>query len=55
MKDIQLYQQILGVEVPWQVESVRLKPEAQEIEVRVAKPGLKVYAKAGYYPTPPAK
>jgi VWFA-related protein len=27
----------------------------REIEVRVAKPGLKVYAKAGYYPTPPAK
>jgi transposase len=36
MRDIQLYQQILGLEIPWQVESVSLKLEAKEIEVRVA-------------------
>jgi len=35
MKDIQLYQQILGLEAPWQVESVALKPMEREIEVRV--------------------
>lgn len=35
MKDVQLYQQILGLEAPWQVESVTLKPEQREIEVRV--------------------
>jgi VWFA-related protein len=27
----------------------------REVEVRVARPNLKVYAKAGYYPTPPVK
>jgi transposase len=36
MKDIQLYQQILGLEAPWQVETVTLNREAREIEVRVA-------------------
>ena len=35
MKDLQLYQQILGLVVPWQVESVALKPKEREIEVRV--------------------
>jgi transposase len=35
VKDFQLYQQILGLVEPWQVESVVLKPQAQEIEVRV--------------------
>jgi len=35
MKDYQLYQQILGLVAPWQVESVTLKPNDQEIEVRV--------------------
>jgi transposase len=35
MKDIQLYQQILGLVEPWRVESVTLKPKEQEIEVRV--------------------
>lgn len=35
MKDIQLYQQILGLVAPWRVESVTLKREAREIEVRV--------------------
>ena len=35
MKDIQLYQQILGLVAPWQVESVALKPKEREIEVRV--------------------
>jgi len=36
LKDIQLYQQILGLVAPWQVESVALKPKEREIEVRVA-------------------
>jgi transposase len=35
MKDIQLYQQILGLEEPWRVESVTLRTEQREIEVRV--------------------
>ena len=35
LKDIQLYQQILGLVAPWQVESVSLKPKEREIEVRV--------------------
>src|SRR5665647_809081 len=35
MKDIQLYQQILGLVAPWQVESVTLKQKEREIEVRV--------------------
>jgi len=35
MKDFQLYQQILGLVEPWQVESVTLKAKEQEIEVRV--------------------
>lgn len=36
MKDIQLYQQILGLASPWRVDRVSLKPQAREIEVRVA-------------------
>ena len=36
MKDIQLYQQILGLVAPWQVESVVLKAKERAIEVRVA-------------------
>jgi transposase len=36
MKDIQLYQQILGLVEPWRVESVALKPKEREIEVRVS-------------------
>ena len=36
MKDFQLYQQILGLVAPWQVESVTLKPKEREMEVRVA-------------------
>ena len=36
MKDIQLYQEILGLVAPWQVEKVTLKPKEREIEVRVA-------------------
>lgn len=35
MKDTRLYQQILGLQSPWKVESVELKREAGEIEVRV--------------------
>jgi len=35
MKDFQLYQQILGLIAPWQVESVTLKLKEREIEVRV--------------------
>lgn len=35
MKDFQLYQQILGLVAPWQVEGVSLKTKEQEIEVRV--------------------
>ena len=34
MKDTQLYEQILGVQAPWKVESVELNQEAGEIEVR---------------------
>jgi hypothetical protein len=36
MKDIQLYEQILGLTVPWRVDEVKLKPKEQEIEVRVS-------------------
>ena len=35
MKDFELYQNILGLEAPWRVERVTLKPKEQEIEVRV--------------------
>jgi len=35
MRDFELYQQILGLVAPWRVESVTLKTQAQEIEVRV--------------------
>jgi len=35
MKDFELYQQILGLEEPWRVESVSLKAKEREIEVRV--------------------
>jgi transposase len=36
MKDIQLYEKILGLEKPWSVREVRLDREAQEIEIEVA-------------------
>ena len=36
MKDIQLYEQILGLAAPWRVDEVKLKPTEQEIEVRVS-------------------
>jgi transposase len=36
MKDIQLYEQILGLTAPWRVDGVKLKPQEQEIEVRVS-------------------
>ena len=36
MQDIQLYQQILGATEPWHVESVRLDPAQQVIEVQMA-------------------
>ena len=35
MKDFELYQQILGLVEPWRVESVTLKAQEREIEVRV--------------------
>jgi transposase len=35
MKDLELYQQILGLVEPWRVESVTLKALEREIEVRV--------------------
>jgi transposase len=35
MQDLQLYQQILGLPVPWRVEAVALKVAAREVEVRV--------------------
>ena len=35
MKDIRLYEQILGLQSPWKVETVELKREAGEIEVSV--------------------
>lgn len=35
MKDIQLYEQILGLEKPWHVTDVRLDHTAQELRVRV--------------------
>jgi hypothetical protein len=36
MKDIQLYEQILGLAAPWRVDEVKLKVKEQEIEVRVS-------------------
>lgn len=36
MKDVQLYQQILGDTRPWRVENVVLNAEAQEIEISMA-------------------
>jgi len=38
MHDIQLYQQILGDTLPWQVERVTLNKETQSIEVEMALP-----------------
>ena len=35
MQDLELYQQILGIEHPWQVQSVRLDVKAGEVEVSV--------------------
>ena len=35
MQDVQLYSHILGLSEPWRVKSVRLIPEASEIEVEV--------------------
>ena len=35
MKDTKLYEQILGLEAPWSVQSVTLKKEAGEIEIEV--------------------
>lgn len=35
MKDVQLYDQLLGLVAPWKVESVSLRLAEQEIEVRV--------------------
>ena len=35
MKDFELYQQILSLVEPWRVESVTLKTQEREIEVRV--------------------
>ena len=36
MKDIELYEQILGLAVPWRVDEVKMKSKEQEIEVRVS-------------------
>jgi len=36
MKDFELYQQLLGLNEPWQVTGVRLDLKAQEVEVTVA-------------------
>jgi transposase len=35
MQDIQLYEQLLGLQAPWKVEAVNLNVAAQQIEVRV--------------------
>ena len=35
MQDVQLYEQLLGLQKPWKVETVSLKPAEQAIEVRV--------------------
>lgn len=35
MKDLQLYQQLLGLTAPWRVESVKLNVAEKEVEVRV--------------------
>jgi transposase len=35
MQDIQLYEQLLGLQAPWKVEAVKLDVAAQQIEVRV--------------------
>ncbi len=36
MQDVQLYEQLLGLQQPWKVEAVNLKVAEQQIEVRVA-------------------
>jgi len=36
MKDTRLYEQILGIEPPWYVEAVNLKPKQREIEIDVS-------------------
>ena len=36
MQDHELYRRILGIEAPWQVDSVDLKLEAGEVHVRLA-------------------
>ena len=35
MKDIRLYEQILEIERPWQVERVSLNKERKELEVEI--------------------
>jgi transposase len=35
MKHLQLYQQILGLETPWQVKNVEIKPKEQQVMVEV--------------------
>jgi transposase len=36
MQDVQLYEQLLGLQSPWKVEAVNLNVAAQQIEIRVA-------------------
>ncbi|MFT5125040.1 MAG: hypothetical protein ACI9QL_000205 [Candidatus Omnitrophota bacterium] len=35
MKDVQLYQALLGIESPWKVADVQMSVAAEEIEVEV--------------------
>jgi transposase len=45
MKDLQLYQQLLGLREPWYVAGVRLDIKAQEVEVTVAVPWAEKYGR----------
>ena len=38
MQDRQLYQQILGIVIPWSVERVELKLENGEVHIHLAHP-----------------
>ncbi len=43
MKDTRLYEQILGIEPPWYVEAVNLKPKLGEVEIDVSFKDLQAY------------
>jgi hypothetical protein len=39
MRDIELYQQILGLEEPWRVEEVELNIDEGRVDIHVEHPG----------------